>query len=181
MNVSFALEQALIEEIRAWSKNVLEESEDGLPACPYAKAAWDNDRVKLVFKHDAHKQVLYTSLSQFEDRYDVVILVDLAYEKSDHFHDYIESINDAVSSGIFIDKNLWVMGFHPDDESNENIDDGSFEPLTEVQYAMIFIQRLDKLQSSAQKLLGTGYYEKYFGEKFPEHVFQNRETYARRL
>ena len=40
------------------------------------------------------------------------------------------------------------MGFHPEDETNELIDDGTFEPHVEVTYAMVFVQRLSKLQEA---------------------------------
>lgn len=177
----FALERVLAEEIRAWSQEQLEVEEEGLSACPYAKAAWDNDRVKLIFKHDKHKQALYSAISQFEDRYDVTVLVDLAFDKAEDFHDYVEELNEAISKGVFIDRNIWVMGFHPEDDVNEAVDDGGFEPLVEVSYAMYFIQRLDKLQTAAEKLLKQDYYKKYFGEAMPSHVFETRESYARRL
>ena len=140
----FALERVLAEEIRAWSQEQLEVEEEGLSACPYAKAAWDNDRVKLIFKHDKHKQALYSAISQFEDRYDVTVLVDLAFDKAEDFHDYVQELNEAISQGVFIDRNIWVMGFHPEDDVNEAVDDGGFEPLHSV-----LIQNHPSLRSSS--------------------------------
>lgn len=61
-------------------------------------------------------------------------------------------MNVAISRGMFIDKDIWVMGFHPDDEASEYVDDANFCHLTEESYAIIFVQRLTKLHESADKL-----------------------------
>ena len=45
--------EGIKKEIRQWSKHALEipNSEfNNLPACPYAKAAWKDDKVDVVFK-----------------------------------------------------------------------------------------------------------------------------------
>ena len=73
------------------------------------------------------------------------------------------------------------MGFHPNDEANENIDDGTFEPIIDTEYAMIFIQKLTKLQESAEKLKKTGYYKHYFGDDETPHVFQLRSDFYEKL
>ena len=178
----FGEEQTIFEEIREWSKYTLKtKSKDGFFACPFAKTSWDLNRVGVVFKHDAHKQCLYTALSEFNNETDVVVIVDLNYEDVTTFHQYLESLNDAISQGIFIQKDLWVMGFHPDDDANESIDDGKFDAKTDVSYAMIFIQRLTKVQLAAHKLKLTDYYVKYFEEKVPDVVFGYRESFYRRL
>ena len=42
-------------EIRSWSKHQLESPNadfNNIPACPYAKKAWDDDKVKFAFKTD---------------------------------------------------------------------------------------------------------------------------------
>ena len=45
----------IVTEIRGWSKHVLEprNSEfNDIPACPYAKAAWEDNKVEVIFKED---------------------------------------------------------------------------------------------------------------------------------
>ena len=32
-------------------------------------------------------------------------------------------MNVAISDGMFIDKDIWVMGFHPDDEASGYVED----------------------------------------------------------
>ena len=178
------LEQEICDEIKDWSRHALEspnEEYGGLPACAYAKKAWEEDKVGFSFKYSPSYQPLYTIISTFEGIYDVVILVDLIYEKSSKkFHEYLWDLNKAISEGFFIQKDMWVMGFHPDDEPNEDIDDGSFEPEVDTEYAMIFIQRLSKLQEASDKLRKTGYYEHYFeGRAAPS--FEARAAFCNKL
>ena len=67
-------------------------------------------------------------------------------EEPQEFHDYIASLNHAVSMGIFIQKDLWVMGFHPGDESEEAFDQ-EFDHVVEEPYTMFFVQRLSPLKN----------------------------------
>ena len=73
------------------------------------------------------------------------------------------------------------MGFHPNDAPNDLIDDQSFTPLVETEYAMIFVQRLTKVQAAADKLKAKGYYEQYLQEYDAEHLFQQRQDLYERL
>ena len=178
-------QEKLIEtEIRRWSANVLEKKNkafNNLPACPYAQAAWDKDKVGIVFKYDKDYQSLYSLISTFDDRYDLVILVDTAYDDYEKFHEYIEQLNDAISQGFFIDKDIWLMGFHPEGDENDNLEGESFEPLVEEEYGLIFVQRLTKLQESAEKIKKLGYYDCYKDEYNSDEIYQKRELFYRRL
>jgi len=179
------LERKICDEIREWSQYALEtpNKECGnLPVCAYANKAWNQETVGICFKYDPSYQSLYSTISTFEDKYEVIILVDLAYEKDpEKFHDYLVDLNEAISEQMFIDEDIWVMGFHPDDETNETIDDGSFEPIVQQEYAMIFVQRLKKLQESANKLQKLGYYKYYFGDNNTPHVFELRQHFYDKL
>ena len=179
------LEKEICDEIKAWSQYALEtpnEEYGNLPVCAYAKQTWEDKKVGFSFKYCPSYQSLYTLTSTFDTCFDVTILVDLDYEKdSEKFHQYLVDLNEAISNGFFIQKDVWVMGFHPDDSVNEAIDDGTFEPLVETEYAMIFIQKLTKLQKAAKKLKQTGYYQHYFGDDNPPHVFELREHFYNKL
>jgi hypothetical protein len=179
-----ALEEQIIQEIKEWSAHALEKPSEyfaGMPPCPYAKRAWADNKVTISFKYDGHMQDLYSAISQFEDEFDLHIIVDLAFEEDpEEFQDYLYQINEAISDGLFIDKDIWLMGFHPHDEPNDLIDDQTFTPLVEVEYAMIFVQRLSKVQRAADKLKEKGYYDKYLDEYDAEHLFiQRRDLYER--
>ena len=179
------LEQEICGEIREWSRHALEnpnEEYGGLPACSYAKKAWEEDKVGFSFKYSPGYQPLYSLISMFDDVHDVVILVDIAYaEDADTFHEYLWGLNNAISEGLFLQKDLWVMGFHPDDDPNESIDDGTFEAPVETEYAMIFVQRLSKLQKASDKLRHSGYYNHYFEDKEAAPSFEARAALYTKL
>ena len=82
---------------------------------------------------------------------------------------------------MFIDKDMWVMGFHPDDEPSDFEEEVDFDPVTEVEYAMIFVQRLSKLQVAADKLNKRGYYNSYGSDYNVIDTYSRRETLYRRL
>lgn len=180
-----SIEKEIVDEITQWTSEVLEKPSpffNDLPACPYAKQAIIDEKVAILFKYDSHYQVLYSTISQFEDIFDLAIIVDLSNNKSsEDFHNYLEELNTAISEGMFIDKDIWVMGFHPDDEPSDFEEEVDFDPVTEVEYAMIFVQRLSKLQVAADKLNKRGYYNSYGSDYNVIDTYSRRETLYRRL
>jgi hypothetical protein len=177
-------DREIVEEIRAWSAEVLEKESpyfNGLPPCPYAKKAWQDNRVAIIFKYGGNRG-LFDVLTKFNDALDLVIIVDRnPRQTSEEFHDYNDALNDAISRGIFGDRDLWVMGFHPDDEANDFVQDVSFEAKTDDTYAMIFVQRLTKLHLAADKLHKRGYYAAYDGLYDSGGIYARREQLYRRL
>ena len=184
MNFYVGEQKKICDEIKAWSKHALEVKNDnfnGLPACPFAKKAWKDDKVTVIFKDSEHYQDLYTVISTFTDVYDLVIIADTCYKPLEEFNNYIDRLNEVIAEGFFIQKNIWLMGFHPDEEQEESVFEGGFEPLTDTRYAMIFVQRLSKLQESAEKLEKQGYYM-YFDKEFnAKQLYNRRKSFYRRL
>jgi len=180
-----SLKEEIIEaEIRKWSADVLEEKSEvfnNLPPCPYARAAWDKNTVGIFFKHDESYQSLHHLISTFDDKYDLIILVDTAYDEYEKFHKYLDKLNDDIAQGLFTSKDMWVMGFHPEGDDNDNLEGENFEPLTEEEYGLIFVQRLTKLQESAEKIKKLGYYDCYKDEYNSDDIYQKRESFYRRL
>lgn len=182
---SQTVESAIVEELMQWSKEVLEKPSpyfNNLPPCPYAKQAWFEGKVAILFKYENNYQTLYNTIALFDDNFDLAIIVDLGNKKnSEEFHEYLEHLNEVISQGMFIDKDVWVMGFHPDDEANDFVEDVQFDPVTDVEYAMIFVQRLSKLQVAADKLDKKGYYDIYNKEYDAKELYAQREKLYRRL
>ena len=173
-------------EIRDWSKHALEVSSpdfNNLPPCPYAKAAWQEDKVEIVFKVDAEDYAeLYLALVNWDDSKELIIIADTEYtEDPDKFHRFVDDLNEVIAEGAVEDKDFWIMGFHPEDEVNELLDDGSFEGETETSYALYFVQRLSKLEKAAEKLRPLGYYEKYFEEYDVAEMYELRTNFYRQL
>jgi len=179
------IEKEICQEIQAWSRVIVEKPNpyfNNLPSCPYARQSWREDKISFLFKKNGGFQDLYTAVSSFNDELDIVMLIDLAFEKdSESFHEYLEDLNDVISQGMFIDKDIWLMGFHPSDEENEHLDDSTFMNAVEKEYAIIFIQRLSKIQESADMLAEKGYYDQYSKEYDVEAIFQKRKKFYRRL
>ena len=67
---------SIADDLREWSMNVLEVPNphlDGLPACPYAKKAWQDNKVKIVETKNIYKETL-RQCSEFTDNaYDITI------------------------------------------------------------------------------------------------------------
>lgn len=180
----FQREQAIISETKAWSKAALEVSNEyynNLAPCPFAKKAWLDEKVGFCFKYNKSWQDLYTLISQWDDSKDVVILIDFDYLPLDEMDAYLNLLNEAISNGIFINRDMFLMGFHPEDDDNELLDDNEFDSTIDTPYAMIFLQRLSKLQEASNTLRMKGYYkiaEKYYNGK---ELYNNRERLYRRL
>ena len=135
-----------------------------------------------MFKYENNRQCLYSTVSQFDDNFDLVIIVDFKFDEDPEiFHTYLDEMNDAISNGMFIDKDVWVMGFHPHDEESEFIEDVEFEPHVDAEYAMIFVQRLSKLQEAADKLDKKGYYDVYNSQFNAREIYEKRDRLYRRL
>ena len=188
MNIAFfsdPLEAEIVKEIKLWSSDILEKPSpyfNNLPPCPYARNAWVDDKVAILFIHEENYQTLYSCMSQWDDKHDIAIIADLGNTKnSEDFHEYLDGLNNCISEGMFIDKDIWLMGFHPDDEPSEFVQDVEFAPLVETPYAMIFVQRLSKLQQAADKLDKKGYYDTYDAEYNTRDIYELRETLYRRL
>jgi len=188
MNVAFfsqPLESAIVEEIMQWSDAALEKPHpffNNFPPCPYARQAWLDDKVAILFKYEDNYQVLYSTISRWQEQFDIAIIVDLNEKKSsEDFHAYLTGLNMVISEGVFIDKDIWLMGFHPDDEPSDFEETVDFDPLVEHGYSMIFVQRLSKLQEAADKLKKKGYYDKYDGLYNAQEIYDLRETLYRRL
>ena len=185
MDTNKQLEESIRKEIRDWSKHSLEkanENYNGFPPCPYAAKAWIDNKVDIQFKYDLSPEKLYENISHYNDKYELIILVDLEYElEPDRFHGYLEGINEAISNDAFQDKDIYVMGFHPEDDTNEIIESDSFETEVDDVYSMIFIQRLSLLERASEKLRSKGYYDRTYGNYKVDEILQKRNKLFRRL
>jgi hypothetical protein len=177
-------EKDICDEIRAWSSHALEKQNPyfaGLPACPYAKAAWQNNRVHILFKRGGD-EFLADHLKNFDDSFDLIIVANQDEDKSSEaLHDYLDRVNVEIANNLFGQRDLWVMGFHPNDGRNDFVDHGTFEPITNTCYSMIFVQRLSKIQEAADKLKELGYYDQYLEEYDAAELFEKRAAFYRRM
>jgi hypothetical protein len=175
-----SLEGDIKNEVRLWSKETLEKPNsnyNNMPACPFAKKAWADNRVDFVFKKDKSFDVLFKTIEEWDDSKDVIILIDFDYLNVDELYEFIDMLNDSLSEdGI----DMFVMGFHPDSEENELLEN-SLEMTDDNSYAMIFLQRLTKLQEASNVLRDKGYYDVCQGYYENEPLYELRANLYRRL
>ena len=93
---------------------------------------------------------------------------------------YRYDIEPQGADGIFIDKDIYLMGFHPETEANDLLDDSEFETELDALYGMIFIQRFSLLCNASEKLMSKGYYERNHGNYDVQAILAKRkELYGR--
>ena len=84
------------DDIRSWSREVLEVPNpelNGLPACPYAKQAWKQNKVRVV-ETDFLTTDVATEAQNFDNTYDLVIVASYKFPEIDFFDRYIDHLND---------------------------------------------------------------------------------------
>jgi len=149
------------QDLRSWSREVLEVPNPhlgGIPACPYAKQAWKEDKV-LVIETDNIYAAALTACSRFT-QYDKDLVVVASYNLPDveHLHEYADVLNQTFQS-------LHCMQFHPDygaeDAELDFLTDNDWDSSVEQPYCMLFIQDLEKVVRASDKLEVLGYYKAY--------------------
>lgn len=163
------------QDLRSWSKNVLEVPSkhlNGLPPCPYARKAWLDNKVKVVECDDIFTCSLRHVPLIVDDEYDLVICA--SYEIPD-IHDMEETIDAFNLIGARTD--VFFMPFHPDYGAEEaGLDflyETDWESDVEQAYCMIFIQSLSKVDDASLKLEETGYYQYLPADEY-KHLVLNR-------
>ena len=162
----------VVQELKLWTEDVLSQKSDffnGLAPCPYALAAWRNNKVKVDFG-DANK-VLGHCLN-WDDGLDLIIVV---VEKSWDWN-LVEPWCERQNK-IMAEHDIALMSFIPDDDvgtgqPEEEME--NWEPIIEEDYAMVFIQRLSEVNAASESLERSGYYKNCTAE-FLEYVTSRRE------
>ena len=98
------------EDLRDWSRTVLEvpnESLNGLPACPYAKEAWKQNKVNVIETPNIGIETICQA-KKFDNTYDLVVVASYIIPPSYAFTTFINFLNDT-----FTKEDLHIMGFHP--------------------------------------------------------------------
>ena len=165
-------------DIRKWSHEFLEKPSDklnGLPPCPYAKQAWLDD--KVTFSINTGLDGLAEEIKKFSTHdYDIVVWANEDLPEMDYLDGWCDGVNEAMSiAGV----DMHLMVFHPDYDAEEAgldflVDDGVTDDTLE--YCMVFVQLLSKLDDAALSLEKSGYYK-----EFPEWVYQSLVIDRRRL
>lgn len=164
------------EDLRSWSRNVLEIPNDtlgGLPACPYAKEAWKQNKVNVIETSNLGIETICQA-RKFDNTYDLVVVSSYSFPSPYAFTDFIEFLNTT-----FTKNDLHIMGFHPDygaeDADLDFLYEHEWESAIEKEYAMMFIQSLSKVDDASRKLEKLGYYSVYPSEEYQTLVVDRRK------
>ena len=164
------------DDIRSWSREVLEVNNpelNGLPACPYAKQAWKQNKVNVI-ETEVLLDTVVEEADKFDNTYDLVIVASYLFPEIQFFDTYIEQLNDKYSKD-----DLHIMGFHPDygaeDADLDFLYDNNWESGVEYEYAMMFVQSLSKVDDASLQLEKMGYYNVYPEEEYNALVLDRRK------
>ena len=164
------------DDLRNWSSQVLEVPNTvlgGLPACPYAKEAWKQNKVSVVETANLGIETICQA-RKFDNTYDLVVVASYTFPSQYAFTDFIEFLNDT-----FTKNDLHIMGFHPDygaeDADLDFLYEHEWESALEDEYAMMFIQSLSKVDDASLKLEKLGYYDVYPSDEYQTLVVDRRK------
>lgn len=163
-------------DIRSWSKEVLEvpnEYINGLPACPFAKAAWAKNKVRVVETDAIFDGAVDEADHFFDNDAEVVVVASYSLPEVDMFWELAEILN-----SIYAKRDLHLMVFHPDYGAEDaNLDflyDHEWESGIEAEYCMVFIQQLSQVDEASRVLEKLGYYKAFPKEDFETLVLDRR-------
>lgn len=166
------------QDIRAWSAQVLEVPNKhlkGMPACPYARKAWKENKVLVLETDDVCK--LTDNYCQSFDSYnkDLIIVATFNVPDIDDFNVYIEEYLNVKYP------ELHCMGFHPEygaeDAELDFLLENNWESKVDEDYCMIFVQDLKQVVEASDRLVPLGYYETYPKEEYDALVVQRKRRY----
>lgn len=167
----------LEQDIRNWSSYVLEVPNDnlnGLPACPYAKKAWKDNKVKVIETDDVYIEALSHVGLVLDKTYDLLVCASYQLPDAEDMNRWVTKMNSALASN-----NAYFMCFHPDYGAEEaELDflyDTDWESSVEESYCMIFIQRLDHVDDKSKQLEKLGYYQAFNQNEYETLVLKRRQ------
>lgn len=161
----------IAQDIRDWSERVLEVpsmSFAGLPPCPFARNAWFNESVMIHVTPSVDAVVEIKAVyPPTDDLMHIFAIVDYDEQSAEEFNAWIDEQNDQHFG-------VWLIGSHPDDETNELI--GDYESTVADDYAIVIVQSLTHLVEASEQLRKTGYYSNHSPDDI-EYLRKRKEIY----
>lgn len=169
------------QDIRSWSLHVLEVPNanlNGLPACPYAKRAWMDNRVKVIETSDIYIEALSHVGLVLDETYDLLVCASYQLPDAEDMNRWVDKMNSAMAPN-----NAYFMCFHPDYGAEEaDLDflyDTDWESEVSDEYCMIFIQRLTDVDDKSRQLQKLGYYQAFNEDDYESLVVKRRQLRER--
>ena len=182
------LEKLIKEDVRKWSLHYLEVPNvhlGGMPACPFAKKTWAENKVlvEVKEKNKWYKSQLNLHLNQLDlNIHELLIFCDPYFNYSlQQFQDIIDEYNYWYNK-----KDIFFMGFHPLNPANEEEQEFLVTPNgdtpvvdSDLEYSMMLIQKFSQLQEASDKLHRQGYYKLWPKGYYRDVVVSRQKTYRR--
>ena len=176
----------IIDDVRIWSKNFLEVPNlhlGGVPACPFAKKAWFDNKVWVAVKtkNSRYKKELNNCLKNLDfTKKEILIFCDPYYSYSpNELHMATEDFNEWYNR-----KDFYFMSFHPSNPATEEEQRFLVSPNKDVdvsgpdyKYSMMLVQKFSQLQEASDKLHKQGYYKMWPDEYYQEVVVSRANKY----
>ena len=153
------------QDITAWINDFVSKPNallNNFPPCPYARKAMLEQKVDIRTPEDVSvSYAIADTLQTWNDELDVVMLIfDPTYYTADMFSSVVEKANETI------DKNFVLLDDHPD-----NVEDINGVTMNNGKYAIVFVQKTDKLQQGHKYLKQhTDYYEVWSQENLDDVV-----------
>lgn len=164
------------DDLRSWSAEVLEvpnPSLGGIPACPFARKAWLDDKVTVVECEDIFKQTIIECGNFDMERSSLVVCASYNLPDADEMNNWAMSMNILAAKA-----DLHLMVFHPDygaeDAGLDFLYLHDWESSIEEPYCMIFVQSLSQVDDASLILEQQGYYDVYPENEYHELVIERR-------
>ena len=161
-------------DLRSWSREVLEVPNPhlgGLPACPYARKAWREDKVLVVETDDLVRDGRKFCADFAGLGKDLVVVATYCLPDAEDLISMSEELNAAFPK-------LHCMTFHPDygaeDAELDFLTDNDWESSADYAYAMLFVQDLAQVVAASDRLTSLGYYGAYPQDEY-EALVVNRK------
>lgn len=167
----------IADDIRSWSQDVLEVPNahlNGLPACPYAKRAWLDNKVNVIETDNVYVEALSNLESVLDKTYDLLICASYELPDAEDMNRWVQLMNETLAQ-----RNAYFMCFHPDygaeDAELDFLYETDWESDIEEAYCMIFVQRLDDVDDKSKQLEKLGYYQAFNNDEYESLVLQRRK------
>jgi hypothetical protein len=144
------------EAIAKWMSEVVEVPEDGFPPCPFLKKSREGGKVNVVLVDDWN--LLDRNIIGFleaESRDAFVLACPGGNTTLKHLEGVVEYHLKKYS-----EDDIWLKLFHPDQEF----------PVAGIEYPVVVILKLSRLNREAHKLEGLGYYDDWDHGYWRTHV-----------
>ncbi len=188
--ISKKTKDLISKEVRLWSEYYLEVPNvhlNRLPACPYAKKAWTEDKVDIQHRNPdkGYTRDLHTYVKKIDfQQKEILIFCDVFFREYslNAFQKIIDNFNNQYNK-----KDIYFLGFHPKNPPTEQdqefllnpTGDQSNLPRSTIDFSMMLIQKFSQLYEASDRLKRMGYYDKWPKEYYDDVVLSRQQLYKK--